>query len=906
MKKFKYLILLTFLVLSGCNLEVEKIDGEGIGNADSPPITVSIQGDNSQISPGDNLQLISTINNPFDSALTYTWEIIEGSGVTLDSGSETTLVKIPTTFSSGNVTVKLTVTDGEREAFDEFSFNVLPAPSLTVSILGDSSQIKSGDVIELTSVVNNPFDSVITYDWQIVEGDEVTLVNGSETTLVEIPAEYLAGNVTIRLTVTDGEHEAFDEFTFSVERNLPPTPVITETARNNVENGERISFTGENSTDPENDPLTYFWQIKNGNDVLFESESEAINFDFERACYSSQYTIMLTASDSINTPVSTTKIEQLIGYVENETASINIVSISPNPVSFNGLDLVSKNEEGVKVGISKEVTITIEASSDKCMEEYRVGSYLSDFYLRYFKSSNTKNPQILGNRKTFFIDVQPYHHIHERNLPIDIQIVTEGNKTVELASDEFVVNLNDPLNFLADENFKQCIRNTYFDEDIIDDVTQIDCQNWNIALLDGIECFVNLQFIDFTFNQISSIEPFNSFDAFTKTNIYSIALGDNALSNIVPLEDFVNLDFLSIRNNSVSNILPIQNLNNLRLLSVRNNVISNLTPIQNLFGLEYLYIGGNNFCELSTLNNLNRLEVLSANNMNLWNCFGYGESSQALYNYPSFIEIFEPISNLTSLTDLQLEGNYIYDISFLNNLNNLETLNLDSNEVHLINPLFNMPFLGNLSLQDNSSIACYDLESLNQKITSWAEYIPPNNCKLLSVIEPDVAGVLRVNVEWGDSDDDDVDSNIFVQATDPCDNIMTTDYIECVSRDGRIDFQLDDFIICNFEGDGENDCSWSVNYTWEPQEQNGDPIIWVGPLGEVPHYEIKLTPDTSPANYNDYRVRVYLDNKLIYATQAAFLNPQDNHVIELYPDDSYSGIASIEDSKGLWSPIIEY
>ena len=77
------------------------------------------------------------------------------------------------------------------------------------------------------------------------------------------------------------------------------------------------------------------------------------------------------------------------------------------------------------------------------------------------------------------------------------------------------------------------------------------------------------------------------------SSLTQLALSDNQISNIKPLEFLTNLVLLDLSNNQISDIKPLESLTNLTLLFLNRNHISNIKPLQSLTKLTLLDLVGN-------------------------------------------------------------------------------------------------------------------------------------------------------------------------------------------------------------------------------------------------------------------------------------------------------------------------
>ena len=147
------------------------------------------------------------------------------------------------------------------------------------------------------------------------------------------------------------------------------------------------------------------------------------------------------------------------------------------------------------------------------------------------------------------------------------------------------------------------------------------------------------------------------------------------------LEWATNLTTLNLDNNAISDLTPLRSLWSLTSLSLYGNRITDLSPLAGLTNLSYLNLGHNpitNYAALAGLTNLNALYLADDSFTNL-----------AL------------LATLTGLVELDLATNKITDLSPLVNLTNLMRLNLTQNRLTNIDPLTNLLALSFADLRLN-------------------------------------------------------------------------------------------------------------------------------------------------------------------------------------------------------------
>ena len=163
----------------------------------------------------------------------------------------------------------------------------------------------------------------------------------------------------------------------------------------------------------------------------------------------------------------------------------------------------------------------------------------------------------------------------------------------------------------------------------------------------------------------------------------SIHTGDTykkGILSLVGLEYATNLTTLYVSDNQISEISPLSGLTNLRSLVISGNQITDISSLTNLTNLMRLYLSHNQITDISSLMNLTNLTSLDLNNNQITDI-----SSLANLTKITFLRIFSNqisnismLANLTNLTHLDLDNNQITDISSLTNLTNLTTLYLNN------------------------------------------------------------------------------------------------------------------------------------------------------------------------------------------------------------------------------------
>lgn len=170
-------------------------------------------------------------------------------------------------------------------------------------------------------------------------------------------------------------------------------------------------------------------------------------------------------------------------------------------------------------------------------------------------------------------------------------------------------------------------------------------------------------------------------------NLERLSLMDCGLKDISPLAELGALTELNLSGNVISDISALNELTGLRKLCLDGNPIRDLTPVLSLTNLSVLGIRGIGLSQ-------EQLEKLS---LTLPNCAIYSDAGSG-----DAVQItLGGVSFLTDVTELDLSGTGIRDISALADCLSLKTLNLSGNQIYDLSPLMNLPALERLDISEN-------------------------------------------------------------------------------------------------------------------------------------------------------------------------------------------------------------
>ena len=169
------------------------------------------------------------------------------------------------------------------------------------------------------------------------------------------------------------------------------------------------------------------------------------------------------------------------------------------------------------------------------------------------------------------------------------------------------------------------------------------------------------------------------------------------------------LDSLSLAGNSITNITTLGEMGGLVTLNLSDNAIEDLMPLASLTGLRTLYLDNNPVTDLSALCCLPNLTTLSLKGIDITpaqletlskslpNCAIHTDASEDEVQDISF----GGTTFKADVTELDLSGMGLRDISALSACQNLVKLNLADNEISDLSALMNLPRLEWLNISGN-------------------------------------------------------------------------------------------------------------------------------------------------------------------------------------------------------------
>ena len=187
----------------------------------------------------------------------------------------------------------------------------------------------------------------------------------------------------------------------------------------------------------------------------------------------------------------------------------------------------------------------------------------------------------------------------------------------------------------------------------------------------------------------------------------NMGLGNNVIEEILQL---YSLDNLSLAGNNISDISGLSRLGGLVTLNLSGNLISDVSALGSLSGLRTLYLDDNPVTDLSPLSSLTNLTTLSIKGIRLTdgqlkaladalpNCAIHSESVEKEIQDISF----GGVTFKTDVTELNLSGMGLQNISAIAGCKQLQKLDISGNYISDLSPLMDLPQLRWLNASNNA------------------------------------------------------------------------------------------------------------------------------------------------------------------------------------------------------------
>lgn len=410
-------------------------------------------------------------------------------------------------------------------------------------------------------------------------------------------------------------------------------------------------------------------------------------------------------------------------------------------VPLNRVNLQPTANAGLDQTVKEQTRVTLSGSgtdTDGSISTYNWVQTSGEIVSLTNASSSTstfESPDILGGETLIFT----------LTVTDNDGATAEDSVTITLALDSLISEI-----IFSDANLSNCLSDSAAlnNWQFANEVTELDCDGYNIITLDGIENLTALTDLDLGNNQITDITTVANLTALAKLNIIindivdispianltaltSLSLGSNEINDISPVVNLTSLRTLSLSSNEIIDISPLADLTALNTLYLSNNNVIDISPLADLTALGTVFLSGNEITDISTVENLTSVSFLTLGFNDIVDISPLANLTELTFLSASNNGIIDisTVANLSALKTLKLSDNQITDITPLGNLTTLTDLDLDDNQIVDVNSLFNLLSATKIELVGNDGIACLDLDSLETTL-GLGVVTRPTNCKV--------------------------------------------------------------------------------------------------------------------------------------------------------------------------------
>ncbi|MCR9245969.1 MAG: tandem-95 repeat protein [bacterium] len=344
-------------VSDGTNVSVDTIDVTVNADNDAPTANA---GPDQAVDENDVVTLTGAGSlDPEGQNLTYTWTQVSGPSVTLsDPHASQPTFTAPDGVTNSTVQFQLSVTDGTNVSVDTVDIAISADDDAPNANAGANFARAEGGVAVLDGTAStDPEGQGLTYSWRQISGTPVTIVNpDSATASFTVPEGLSNSFARFELTVSDGTSSSTDIVRVGMRADND-APTANAGIDQVVDEGDVVTLDGRNSTDPENQALTYTWEQISGPPVQLVTDSltqiapsPSPVMSFSTATLSADGTVSFVAPEGISNSVATFRLIVDDGTSKSaSTVSITINANNDAPTVDAGANRLIAAQEAVQL-----------------------------------------------------------------------------------------------------------------------------------------------------------------------------------------------------------------------------------------------------------------------------------------------------------------------------------------------------------------------------------------------------------------------------------------------------------------------------------------------------------------------------------------------------------------------------
>jgi hypothetical protein len=243
-----------------------------------PPLAIATA--DATVREGETVDLVGTFSrDPNEDPLTHEWRQTRGPDVNLsDTNSSVVRFTAPEVNETTELGFGLSVYDGQLGASTVLEITVEPGDEEPVADAGPNVTVTAGESATLDgSGSYDPDGDELTYEWRQVSGPDMAVTGTGVNATVVAPEGAENRTATVRLAVSEGSETATDTVTVRIrppeDSNAPPAARVGPDRT--VSGGTEVTLDATNSTDPDDDSLSFRWTQTVGPEVTLSDRASA-------------------------------------------------------------------------------------------------------------------------------------------------------------------------------------------------------------------------------------------------------------------------------------------------------------------------------------------------------------------------------------------------------------------------------------------------------------------------------------------------------------------------------------------------------------------------------------------------------------------------------------------------------
>jgi hypothetical protein len=259
---------------------------DSYGNSDTDDVVVTVNsvnlpprafaGPDRKIIGDSDVTVVGTGTDPENAPLTYSWKQISGETVSFDNTDASISFNAPSVVSgeSKRLVFQLTVTDSvNQSASDQVILIVVAENSAPTVDAGADVIADENTSLGLVCTAYDPDNDAVSFSWTSSNSDVMIVDAMSPRTTIQIPSVLNDQPITMTCTASDGRLSGSDSMVINVNNVLNLAIIADAGADQTVNENVPIALDGSNSSDPENQKLSYMWTQLSGEAVTLSSPS---------------------------------------------------------------------------------------------------------------------------------------------------------------------------------------------------------------------------------------------------------------------------------------------------------------------------------------------------------------------------------------------------------------------------------------------------------------------------------------------------------------------------------------------------------------------------------------------------------------------------------------------------------